>query len=175
MVPVLAPSGWVCCCSGCGMAVPGRRRHDCVRGLKARNVIAWAEGPGTRHPKTCQACKAGTTTPIQKSNSIPRVTFVQPFAILLANPPKLRLKILPRVMRRLITNIVPHRFDVHWADSKLAIAALPREIRIRRVKSLDPSRRGGFHLLNDLCRRVVLRLPKQNMDVVTNGIDLNQR
>ena len=73
-------------------------------------------------------------------NSIPRVSFIQRFPVLLAKPAILGLEILLFVMLWLIANVFPHRLDVHRADTELAVTALPREIGIPCVLVLDPNR-----------------------------------
>ena len=62
----------------------------------------------------------------------------------------------------LIANVFPHRLDVHRTDTELAVTGLPREIRIRRVLPLDPTRRRRFDLLHNLRGRVVLGLREQD-------------
>lgn len=95
-------------------------------GLKARNVIAWAGGPGTRPALYSQALQGRP----KSCNSVPRISFIQRFAVLFAKPPVLGFKILLLMMLRLITNVFPHGLNMHRADAKFSITGLPREIGI---------------------------------------------
>jgi len=107
-------------------AADRNRREVLFLGLKARNVIAWAEGPGTRPALHFQALKGRP----KSSNLFPRISFIQRFAVLFAKPPVLSFKIFLLMMLRLITNVFPHGLNMHRADAKFSITGLPREIGI---------------------------------------------
>jgi hypothetical protein len=87
-------------------------------GLKARNVIARAGAtrrPGNRDainlPRPVGAAQIRSAR--RDSISIPRISFIQWFPVLLAKPAKLGLKIPLLVMLRLVANVFPHGLDMH--------------------------------------------------------------
>lgn len=78
------------------------------------------------------------------------------------------------MMLRLPADIFANRFDVRTTDAEFSVAGLLREISIPGILCFDPTRRGGFDLLDNLGRRVVLGLREQDMDMVANGIDFDE-
>ena len=79
------------------------------------------------------------------------------------------------VALRLMADVLPHLLDVHRTDTEFAVARLPREISIPRVLPLDPTAGRTLDLLHDARGHMVLRLREQNVDVVANGIDFDER
>ena len=72
-------------------------------------------------------------------------------------------------------DVFAHRLDVHRADAELAVTRLPREIGIRRVLVLDPTRGRTLCLLDNLGGRMVFGLRKQDVGVISDGIDFDER
>ena len=75
----------------------------------------------------------------------------------------------------MIANVFPHGHDMHGADAEFPVTALPREIPIPWVQRLEPDRRRGLDLFDNLRRGVVLGLREQDVDVVAHGIDFDER
>jgi hypothetical protein len=75
----------------------------------------------------------------------------------------------------LALDVTPDYVHMNGADTELAVSVLPCEIRIPTIQGLYPGGGGGLDLFHDLGRRVILGLGKEDVDVITNRVDLNQR
>ena len=139
--------------------------------------LGWnaVEAQETRPNKLSPPCKGRTNCDETTSRSIPCTSFVQWFAVLFAKSPVFGREIFLRMMLRLPADIFANHFDVRTTDAEFSVAGLPREISIPGILCFDPTRRGGFDLLDNPGRRVVLGLREQDMDVVANGIDFDER
>ena len=79
------------------------------------------------------------------------------------------------MMLRLLADVFPHRFHMHWADAEFTVARLPRKIGIPPVEGFDLGGRRRLDLLDNLRRRMVLRLREEDMDVVAHRVDFDER
>src|SRR6266404_7119696 len=127
--------------------------------------------------KFSSPCKGESIKPLRflTSNSIPRITFIQCFPILLPKPLVFSLEILLFMMLRLSPDILAHGLDMHRAHAKFAVACLPREIGIPYSLLLDPTRRRSLDVFNNFRRRMVFGLREQDVNVVTHRVDFDQR
>src|SRR5437867_878863 len=133
-------------------------------GVKARSAAA----PGNVPPQSPSPCKGGT-------NSIPRIPFIDRPFVLRAESAVLRLEILLSVVLGLAVDVFLDWLDLNRADAEFAVSGLPREIGIPRVEGFDPTGGRTLDLLDNLCGRVVLGLPEQDVDVVCHRVDFDER
>lgn len=77
-------------------------------------------------------------------------------------------------MLRLMTDVFPHRTDVHRTDAELAITRLPCKVGVTFVLILDPAGRGTLQLLDNLGGRMIFGLHEEDVDVVADGIDFDE-
>ena len=78
-------------------------------------------------------------------------------------------------MLGLVADVLADGFGVGGANAEFAVSALPCEIAIPRGFRFDPFRRARFHVLDDFARDVVFGLGEKDVDVVGDGVDLQQR
>jgi hypothetical protein len=109
-----------------------------------------------------------------KSDSIPRIFFIQQSSVFFAKPAEFILESLLSMMFGLITNIFPDGFHVHRADAEFAVTGLPRKIGIRRMLLFDPAGGRTFDLLHEFCRSMIFGLREKDVDVIGDGIDFDK-
>jgi hypothetical protein len=69
----------------------------------------------------------------ERPQLIPRVPFIQRFAILLAKAAVFRLKIFFPMMFRLRADVLAHWINMDWAHTEFSVPGLPREVGVAFV------------------------------------------
>ena len=85
--------------------------------------------------------------------------------------PKLIFKRHPRVMRRLIGDILAHRFDLRMTHGKRRIAALPSKLGVGRNSRIAPLRRVRFNVSDQVSEQCRGANGEQRVDVIHVATD----
>ena len=76
------------------------------------------------------------------------------------------MEILFPMMFGLCADIFTDGINMDGANTELSVACLPCEVGVPFVLLFDPSRRRGFHLFNNMCRRVIFGLREEYVHVI---------